>query len=101
MRNLELRDVFTLSRILKKMQLKIDTKGFSAEELGNNLLFQFIENIGEAEKEVTEFLADLKGIDVERLRSSSIEEVFAMIDEFKELPGLNTFFTQVGKSMKS
>jgi hypothetical protein len=101
MRNLQFKDVFTVSRILKKMQLKFDVKGLTQEELGAKLIYQFVENIGEAEEEVTNFLADLKGIDKARLQSSPIDEIFSLIEEFKKLPGLSAFFTQVGKSMKS
>lgn len=101
MRNLKLKDTFAVSRILKKMHIRPDvTKGVTQEQLGADLLFKFIENIGEAEDEVLALLADLKGMNAEELAEQDFEEMANLIEDFKNLKGLSGFFQQVGKLMK-
>jgi hypothetical protein len=101
MRSLKLKDAFAVSRILKKMHIRPDVKeGMSQEQLGADLLFKFVENIGEAEEEVLSFLADLKEIKASELAEMDFEEFMTIIEEFKNLKGLKSFFTQVGKLMK-
>lgn len=102
MRNLKLKDAFTVSRILKKMHIRPDLSDeITQEQLGADLIFKFVENIGEAEDEVTVFLADLLEIDVETLKEKDFDEMISIIEEFKNLKGIQGFFTQVGKLMKS
>jgi hypothetical protein len=101
MRSLKLKDAFSVSRILKKMHIRPEVKeGMSQEQLGADLLFKFIENIGEAEEEVLTFLADLKEMKASELAEMDFEEFLTIIEEFKNLKGLQSFFTQVGKLMK-
>jgi hypothetical protein len=101
MRSLKLTDTFAVSRILKKMHIRPDVKeGMSQEQLGADLLFKFIENIGEAEEEVTAFLADLNEISVEEFKKLDFDEGWKLLEEFKNLKGLKSFFMQVGKLMK-
>jgi replication fork clamp-binding protein CrfC len=101
MRNLVLKDAFAVSRILKKMQIRPEVKeGTTQEQVGADLIFKFVENIGEAEEEVTALLADLKGVNPEELANMDFEEVANLIEDFKNLKGLQSFFQQVGKLMK-
>lgn len=101
MRELKLKDAFSVSRILKKMKIRPEVgEDISQQELGAQLLFKFIESIGDAEEEVTSFLADLKGIKPEEFKELGLEEFMTIIEEFKELKGLKGFFSQVGKLMK-
>jgi hypothetical protein len=101
MRSLKLKDAFSVSRILKKMHIRPDVKeGTSQEQLGADLLFKFVENIGEAEEEVLSFLADLKEMKAADLAEMDFEEFMTIIEEFKNLKGLKSFFSQVGKLMK-
>lgn len=101
MRSLKLKDAFAVSRILKKMHIRPDVKeGMTQEQLGADLIFKFVENIGEAEEEVLSFLADLKEMKPKELAELDFEEFANIIDEFKELKGLQGFFQQVGKLMK-
>ncbi|WP_100406265.1 hypothetical protein [Bacillus solitudinis] len=101
MRSLVFKDVFTMSRILKKMQIKPEyKKSMSQEELGIEIMLKVVEGIGDAEQEVTAFLADLKGIDVGRLATFDAEETFALIEEFKEHPQVNSFLQRAIKLMK-
>lgn len=101
MRNLKFKDTFTLSRILKKMRIRPEMQdGMTQEQFGTELVFKFVENLGEAEEEVLMFIADLKGMDAKELADLDIEEVANLIDEFRNLKGLQSFFQQVGKLMK-
>lgn len=74
--------------------------GVTQEQFGADLVFNFLENIGEAEEEVLGFIADLKGIKPDELANMDFEQVGTIIDEFKQMKGLKGFFTQVGKLMK-
>jgi hypothetical protein len=101
MRSLKLKDAFTVSRILKKMQIRPDiSDGITQEQLGAEIIFKFIENIGDAEEEVIAFLADLKGMKPETLTELDFDEVVNILEEFKNLKGIQGFFQQVGKLMK-
>jgi len=101
MRNLKFQDTFAVARILKKMHIRPDVKdGMTQEQLGADLIFKFVENIGEAEEEVLAFLADLNGMEPKELAELDFEETVKMIEEFKNIKGLRSFFQQVGKLMK-
>lgn len=101
MRQLKLKDAFAVSRILKKMHIRPDVKdGMTQEQLGADLLFKFVENIGEAEEEVLTLLADLKGVKADELAELDFEESAKLIEDFKNIKGLQGFFLQVGKLMK-
>lgn len=101
MRSLKLKDTFAVSRILKKMKIRPEvTDEISQSELGAQIIFKFVESIGDAEEEVTAFLADLKEIKVEELQEKDFDELATIIEEFKNLKGIQGFFTQVGKLMK-
>jgi hypothetical protein len=101
MRNLKLKDAFAVSRILKKMHIRPDiVEGMSEQQFGTELVMKFVENIGEAEEEVLAFIADLKGMEPDKLAELDFEEAATLIEDFKNLKGLQGFFTQVGKLMK-
>lgn len=101
MRSLKLKDAFAVSRILKKMHIRPDiAEGMTEQHFGTELIMKFVENIGEAEEEVLAFIADLKGMDKEELANLDFEEAATLIEDFKNLKGLQGFFTQVGKLMK-
>lgn len=101
MRNLVFKDTFTVSRILKKMNIRPNVvEGMTQEQFGAEIFFKFIENIGDAEGEVLSFIADLKGMKPDELANLDFDQVATVIDEFKEMKGLKGFFTQVGKLMK-
>jgi hypothetical protein len=101
MRSLKLKDAFAVSRILKKMNIRPDiTDGITQEQLGAELIFKFVENLGDAEDEVTALLADLIGEEVSVLKDKEFDELLSIIEEFKNLKGIKSFFTQVGKLMR-
>lgn len=101
MRALGWKDVFTVSRILKKMQVRFEyQEGMTMEQMGTRFFQAFIENVGDAEKEVTAFFADLKGVKPSVIEKYTMKETMDVMKEFKEQPDLQSFFTSVSSSMK-
>lgn len=96
MRSLKTNDVFKMSRILKKMDLKPNTEGKTQEQLGAELILSALENLHLAQDEVNDFLGDLIGITGPEFGELPIEESFKIISEFKNIPGLEGFFKQAG-----
>ncbi|PSL42125.1 hypothetical protein B0H99_101373 [Planomicrobium soli] len=100
MRELSWKDVFAVSRILKKMQIRFEYKeGMTMEQMGTAFFQAFIENIGEAETEVTKFFADLKGVKPAVIEKYTMKETLELIKELKEMPDLQSFFSLVSESM--
>jgi hypothetical protein len=54
-----------LSAIVDKMDIKIENPNATSEEVGANLMLMFIKKAYKAEKEIYNFIADLKNISVE------------------------------------
>ena len=94
MRNLQFGDIFTMSKIAKKLGIKVIVKGKSQEELGAELVMQAIENLHLAEKEITQLFASLKGVDEKEITKTSPMELF---QEFQEINGFQVFFKQLGQ----
>jgi len=97
MRQLKTKDIFTMSKILEKLELKIDAENKSQEQLGAELILKIGENLHKAEKEINEFLADLKEITVEEFENLSIKEVINIFNEFKNLEGVKDFLSSAGR----
>lgn len=108
MRDLKFTDVFTVIRIIKKAGISKQVRGIFADmddkssekEVGAKFIFSVIENLGEAQEEITEFLASLKEIDKSELEKLSIEETMDLIMDFLNHPGLKSFLSSVSKLMK-
>ncbi|KNY24847.1 hypothetical protein [Pseudobacteroides cellulosolvens] len=99
-RQLKTNDLFKMSKILKKMGLKLDTKGKSQEQLGAELVMSAIENIHLAQDEVNEFLGDLVGMTGPEFGELPIDNSFEIIQKFKSIPGIANFFKKAGQLMK-
>ncbi len=110
LRKLKTADIFRMSKILHQMGLKInatiDKKDENGKEkvvvknqyqLGVELLMSVFENIHLAENEVNEFLADMSGMDSKEFSELPIEKTFEIIQEFKNIPGLNGFLEQASQ----
>jgi len=97
MRQLTTNDVFKMSRILKKININLESKG-TDEEIGLKLLMQVAENAYLAQNEINEFLGSLTGITGEELGNLPIKESMAIMNEFKQLDGVADFFSLVGQS---
>lgn len=107
MRNLKTADLFSLSRILKKMDIKDEIKKIAKDVTGLaeedkkkaeqtmqiDLMMIFVENIGSAEKEINKLLSDLTDKTAAEIENLGLTE---LIDLFKELfnqEGLGSFLS--------
>lgn len=97
MRQLKTNDVFLMSRILKKININLESKG-TDEEIGMKLLIQVAENAYLAQNEINEFFGDLVGMTGEEFGNLPIKESMAIMSEFKQLDGVVDFFKLVGQS---
>lgn len=97
LRGLKTSDIFTMSKILKKMNLKVDLvdaegKAKNQQQIGADFILSIFENIHTAEKEINDFLANLSGMTPQEFSELPIEKTIEIFDEFKKLPGLSNFF---------
>lgn len=106
MRPLKTKDIYTMSKILKKLDVKITLdlnkfKGKSQEQAGQEfflvLIKNALENLHLAEKEVNTFLAELVGIDAKAFDELPIEDTIEIINLFKNQKGLANFLQLAGK----
>lgn len=93
MRNLKTTDLFSLTRIIKKMNIKDEIKGLIKDVSGLNdaekasalqtiqmeLILLFIENIGNSEKEIYKLLADMNDCTVKDIENQSPIRTIEMI----------------------
>jgi hypothetical protein len=108
MRSLKFPDVFAVIRIIKKAGISRQVRGIFAEsgeetsqkEIGAKFLFSCIENLGEAQEEITEFLASLKEVEKKEIEKLDLEETAELITDFLNHPGLKSFLSSVSKLMK-
>lgn len=103
MRNLKTNDIFKMSRILTKLNLKPDLDLGEDEMWDEKLFVMIIQKIGEnlhlAQNEVNDFLGDLCGMTGEDFGNLDIEKALEYIKEFKSLPGITGFFKTAGRWM--
>ena len=100
MRELKTKDVFKMSKILKKISLKLETNEKTQEQMGAELIIMIGENLHLAEKEVNDFMGDLVGITGEEFAELRIEETLEYVKQFKSMPGITNFFKLAGQLMK-
>lgn len=107
LRKLNGNDIFKMSRILKKIDFKIDMAGIDSEStenmqinLGINMVKNMLENLHLAQDEVNEFLGSLVGCTGEEFGNMDLDEVADIITEFKDMVKNSNFFTAVFKLMK-
>lgn len=98
MRPLKTADVFKMSKILKKMNIKFEIgKSVSQEQMGIQMVQKVVENLHLAQDEVNSFLAELVGIKAKEFNELPIEETIEIISLFKEQKGLSNFLKLAGK----
>lgn len=98
LRGLKTSDIFKMSKILKKMGLKVDAaEGKSQKQVGAELILLVFENLHLAEIELNEFLADMCGMKPEEFAELPIEKTLEIIKEFKQIPGLLDFLKQANQ----
>jgi len=101
LRGLKTSDIYKMSKILKKMNIKLDVGDETTQmEMGVQMFQRAIENLHMAEDEVNEFLGDMAGMSGEAFGELPLEQASEVMEEFKKQPGLKRFFMLVSKSMK-
>lgn len=104
MRKLRLSDAGKASKILKKMELRVDGKveGADVETLGASLMLKLMENYHVAEREVAEFMASLieDGMTAEKFLNLGLDEVMPYFEELKNDEGLKSFLLHLSRLMK-
>lgn len=104
MRNLKTTDLFKMSKILKKLNIKADVSGLaqegdSQERAGMKFMFALIqtalENLHLAEDEVNEFLANLIGLDKKAFEELPLEDTLEVIEQFKDQKGVVNFLKRL------
>lgn len=100
MRQLKMADIYKMSRILKKMDIKLDTKEKTQDEVGSELIMKIVSNLDRAETEINEFVGSLIGMTGEEFAELPLMESQKYLEEFKNQPSLASFFERVGKLMK-
>jgi len=107
MRGLKTSDIYVMSKILKKLNLKMNVdlnkykgKKISQEDAGKEMMIDLLktalENLSDAENEVNTFLASLVGLKAKEFSNLPIEDTFEIIGLFKEQKGLKNFLKQAG-----
>lgn len=113
MRSLQTSDLFSLTRIIKKMDIKNDIKALSKDitalsdeeklkakdSFNIDLMLLFIENIGNAEKEVYKFLASLSGKTEDEIAKQKITETIEMLEAIFDDEQFGDFFDTALKSL--
>lgn len=100
MRKLMMSDVYKMSRIMKKLNLKPESKDKDQQEMGVELILKVTENIHLAEAEVNDFLGGLVGITGEAFGKLEFLEAAKHLKDFKNLDGVKDFLKLAGESMK-
>lgn len=97
-RELKTSDIFKVSKILKRMNLKVneiasenDTGKKSSTQVGIQIILTALENLHLAEKEVNEFLADLAGISSVEFAELPLQKTLEIIKEVKNISGITNF----------
>ncbi|MFT8312961.1 MAG: hypothetical protein ABF633_01755 [Clostridium sp.] len=105
MRKLKTADLFSLTRIIKKMNIKNEIKalakdvtGLSDEDklkakdsINIDLILLFVENIGNAEKEIYKLLSDMSDKTVKEIENQSPIKTVEMIQSIFEDEEIESF----------
>jgi hypothetical protein len=105
MRQLITNDIFKMSRILKKLEIKIEADTskedkFWDENLAMGIIKKIAENAYLAQNEINDFLGDLAGMTGEEFGKLPLKETLNIIKEFKELDGISDFFKYAAQAAK-
>jgi len=92
MRKLETDDMFLLSEIADKMDVKIDVKGKSQEEAGTELIFFLVKKAYKAKDEIKQLVATLTEKTPEEVSKMSPKELITSVKEILKQDGVLDFF---------
>ena len=76
---LKTKHIIMLSRLVSKMELFIDFKGKTQEEIGGDITLDIIRNIHKADAELYEILGDILGYNPEKVADMEIKELIDII----------------------
>ena len=107
MRKLKTSDLFKLSKIVKKMDVKEDVKSLAVDVTGKSdeeklkinqdlqvdLLFLFMERLGNAEQDIYSFLADLCFVTENEIKDMDLDEFIGLVKELFAQESLGQLFT--------
>lgn len=101
MRKLGMRDIYPMSKILKKLGLKLnslndDGTKKSQTQLGAEMILSVAENIHLVQNEVNELLGSLVGITGEEMNELDLEDGLTIIALFKNQKGVANFLKSAG-----
>lgn len=88
---LKTRHILMLSRLFAKMEMKIEVKGKTQQELGADIIFGLLSNLNKGEQEFYDLLSDLTGNTRAVLEEMEISQ---LTDQLKII------FDQLGNFMK-
>lgn len=101
MRTLKTSDIFKMSKILKKLEVKTNDikleEGMTTEQVGVTIILKAVENLHMAEDEVNDFISGLVGITAEEFGELPIEDTLSIISQFKEQKGIASFLQLAGR----
>lgn len=100
MRKLIMSDVYKMSKILSKLDLKLDVKDKDQQEVGADFILKLGSNLHKAEAEVNEFMGGLIGLSAEDFGNLEFAESAKHLEDFKNLKGVKDFLKLAAKSMK-
>ncbi len=107
MRKLKTADLFSLSKIIKKMNIKEDIKALTrsitgvpeeekkkaAQDFQIDFLMLFVENVGNAEKEVYKLLGDLDGRAPKEIEEMEVDKFMQLVKELFGQENLGSFLS--------
>lgn len=98
MRPLETDDIYTMSKIISKLGIKLELQGaVTQQQVGAQLIMKAISNLHLAKTEVNEFLAGLVDIDPKKFGKLPIKDTLKIISLFKDQEGVADFLEQAAK----
>ena len=72
---LKAKHIIMLSKLVSKMNLEVNLKDKTQEELGVDLVFGILSNIYKAEKELYELLSSLSGYSVDTIADTELKDL--------------------------
>ena len=93
------RQALKISKLIKKLDLKIKDPKADANEVGADILLQIAGNIGDAEDEVAEILSILTGVPVEEALDVDLVALFEKEQKEGESSFLSFFISAVKSRM--
>jgi len=88
---LKTKHIIMLSRLVSRMNIKLDIKDKDATKLGADLVLDIVKNLHLAESQFYELVGSLSGYDPDRIAETNIED---LIDVLREVVRQVTVFIQ-------